>query len=718
MGKKVGIDLGTTYCAVAIYNERTKKPEIVKNSFGNTITPSVVQINEDGDIIVGEEAKDAFEVGESGCAIAFKRGMGSQEDYAFINGKGYTAEDLSAILLKELKRQAEETLHDTIDEAVITVPAYFFHKERQATLNAAKKAGLKVRMLINEPTAAALNYGVEHFRENAIILVYDLGGGTFDITLLQMGTNKQINCLKTMGNHMLGGKDWDNALVSYILNMIESETGEDISDNIAFVNELSGQVEQIKRTLSKARQAKIKLRIPDYGLYETVVTVDEFEEITKSLIDQTGTLCEAILKEAGLTWSKVTDILLVGGSTKMPQVSKYLQKISGHKPLGILKPDEAVALGAAIQTTLPLPQYNTYQVTANNKTNISTGKVRLEEQISVASIRVNDVQAHALGIIAVNKEGTYYENQNIIPANQEIPVKCARKFKYYTSPNEDNEVDVYLLQGTKPILECEILNKYVISGITHQIDPVELRIQYSYDKSGMVHVQARKGHENIDLPIREEPVEDDLSRFGLPIPKPKVKQEETTVLFVIDTSGSMDGNRIEEARLAIKDFTNKLSDYRVTYGLLAFSETTTVVSDLSHKVQNLLNKLPSLYSGLGGYGTDYDPFPTALQMLKRTKGKKYIVVLTDGEWYGNARNAIQTSKECLRYDIQIIAVGIGEADYSFLRQISTIPADALKIDVSMLRQSFGNIAQNIGGSSYRKNDSFYSEVETWEAVDE
>lgn len=717
MSKKVGIDLGTTFCAVAIYNESTKQPEIVKNRFGNKITPSVIQICDDGEIIIGDEAKDAFDEGDNGCITAFKRGMGENKPYAYVNGQGYTSEDLSAILLKELKEMAEETLNDTIDEAVITVPAYFFHKERQATLNAAKKAGIKVRMLINEPTAAALNYGIDHFRENAIILVYDLGGGTFDVTLLQMGQNKEINCLKTMGNHILGGKDWDRALVSYIVSLIESETGEYLNDDFAFINSLSGKVEKIKKDLSKATQTKVKLHIPNYGLYETIISREIFEQITKSLLDQTVTLCESILLESHLQWHDITDILLVGGSTRMPQVSSYLQKISGHKPLTLMNPDEAVALGAAIQTTLPLPKYNTY--TASTNETIQKGQVKPEEKLTtVASIRVNDVQAHTLGIIAVNSEGTYYENQNIIPANQEIPVKRAKKFKYYTSPNKNNEVDIYLLQGTRPILECEILNKYVISGIRHMDEPTTIRIQYSYDMSGMVHVQARQEDDNIDLPIREEPIEEDLSRFGQPIPKQKIKQEPTTVLFVIDTSGSMAGERIKEAKLSIKDFIKKLSLHNVTYGLIAFSESVTQVVSFSNRPSKIIDKLPSFDSGLGGCGTDADPFPTIQSMFNGIRGKKYAIVLTDGEWYGNARKATSTSQLCKDKDIQIIAIGIGEADIEFLRKISSMPADALKIDVTQLRTSFGNIAQSIGGNTTTREDISYSEVETWKAVDE
>ena len=724
MSVKIGIDLGTTFSAVAIYDKTTQMPKIVKNQYGNHITPSVIQFCDDGEIIIGDEAKEAFDEGDVGCVTAFKRGMGDNQPYAFYKGKGYSAEELSAMLLKALKEDTEKILNDTIEEAVITVPAYFFHKERQATLNAAKKAGLKVRMLINEPTAAALNYGVNHWRENAVIMVYDLGGGTFDVTLLQMGNHNEIHCLKTMGNHILGGKDWDRALVHYLIQLIYSETGEDVKKDNQFMNELSGNVEKIKKDLTKAKQVKIKLRVPHYGVYETIITVEDFENLTHSLLDQTVTLCETILKESQMDWHQVTDILLVGGSTRMPQVSKYLEKVSGHRPLTQVNPDEAVALGAAIQTILPIPKYEKIQAgeLKSTPTRFKAGLVKKEQSLTHASaIRVKDVQAHALGIIAVNAEGTHYENQNIIPANQEIPVKCAKKFQYYTYPNRKNEVDIYLLQGTKPILECEILNKYVISGIKHKEDgPTIIRIQYSYDASGLVHVQARQEDDQYDLPIREEPIDKDISRFGQPIPQEKITQEKVSVLFVIDTSGSMAGSRIDEAKLSIKDFVHKLKGKNVSFGILAFSSSITPIQSLTENRHKINKSTDSLDSGIGGCGTSADPFPAAQKIFESVKGRKIIIVLTDGDWYGVEPEPTVTADICKKNQIEIIAIGIGESNLEFLRKISSISEKALKINEKQLRQSFGNIAQTIRDSSHTKGkiNREYSSVDTWDAVDE
>ena len=249
MGIKVGIDLGTTFSAVAMMDEKKGQPVIIPNTLGERITPSVIQFTEDDEIIVGSEAKEAFEAGESGCASVFKRSMGNSDTYCSFNGKKYTAEDLSAILLRYLKEEAEASTHQKIDEAVVTVPAYFYHKERQATMKAAKKAGLNIRQIINEPTAAAMNYGVNHWRENARVLVYDLGGGTFDVTLVQMKKNNQMESLQTTGDHTLGGKDWDARICAAIESKIESETGYYVSEYPEIHQTVTRNAENIKKQL-------------------------------------------------------------------------------------------------------------------------------------------------------------------------------------------------------------------------------------------------------------------------------------------------------------------------------------------------------------------------------------------------------------------------------------------------------------------------------------
>lgn len=344
MGIKVGIDLGTTFSAVAMMDEKKGQPVIIPNALGERITPSVIQFTEDDEIIVGAEAKEAFEAGESGCASVFKRSMGNPDTYCSFNGIKYTAEDLSAILLRYLKEEAEAVTHQTIDEAVVTVPAYFYHKERQATMKAAKKAGLKVRQIINEPTAAAMNYGVNHWRENARVLVYDLGGGTFDVTLVQMKKNNQMESLQTIGDHTLGGKDWDARICALIESKIESETGYYMSEYPEIHQTVTQNAENIKKQLTSRNVANVRLNLPGYGWYSTTMLLEEFEQSTTDLIERTGTLCESLLRGLGIGWRDVTDILLVGGSTRMRQVSAYLKRISGHTPLAQVNPDEAVAL--------------------------------------------------------------------------------------------------------------------------------------------------------------------------------------------------------------------------------------------------------------------------------------------------------------------------------------------------------------------------------------
>ena len=356
MGAKVGIDLGTTFCAVAIMDEERGEPVILANTQNEKIIPSVIQVSENGEPNVGTDARDAMENGEYGCAAAFKRDMGKPGTYCTFYGRDYTPVDLSAILLRYLKREAEAVLGQPIDEAVITVPAYFYDKERAATMEAARLAGLNVRQIINEPTAAAMNYGANHWRKNARILVYDLGGGTFDVTLVEMKADSQMNSLQTIGDHALGGKDWDDRLAGLIEQHIQAETGLDPASCTGLHTLAAQAAESVKKQLSQRTSVPVSLTLPGYGRYSTDITREEFEQSTRDLIGRTGALCQNLLDGLGIGWQDVTDVLLVGGSTRMPQVSAYLKQISGHTPLSQVHPDEAVALGAAIQVHLPLPE--------------------------------------------------------------------------------------------------------------------------------------------------------------------------------------------------------------------------------------------------------------------------------------------------------------------------------------------------------------------------
>lgn len=751
MGIKVGIDLGTTFSAVAMMDEEKGQPVIIPNSLGERITPSVIQFTEDDEIIVGSEAKEAFETGESGCTSVFKRSMGNTDTYCSFNGKEYTAEDLSAILLRYLKEEAEAVTQQTIDEAVVTVPAYFYHKERQATMKAAKKAGLRVRQIINEPTAAAMNYGVNHWRENARVLVYDLGGGTFDVTLVQMKKENQMESLQTTGDHTLGGKDWDARICGLIESKIESETGYYISEYPEFHRIVTQIAENIKKQLTSKKIANVRLSLPGYGWYSTTISLDEFEQSTKDLIERTGTLCGSLLRGLGIGWEDVTDILLVGGSTRMKQVSAYLKHISGHTPLAQVNPDEAVALGAAIQVHLPLPKYSVISMPPSAESNTERGTIfkfrkSFQKTVRPASqknllpgtvgkevalnnalcVRHVDVVAHAMGVIAVNADGTHYINKTIIPANQKIPVKCAEAFHYYTSARGDNEVDIYVLQGIKSPLECEIIGKYVVSGIIHnrKDNPTTIKIQYSYDLNGMVHVQARQGNATTDLPIREEPIPSDMSKFGLPINPEEMRPaaESISVVMAVDVSGSMSGKPIEDARNAMCHFVDNFEDYLgdVEIGVIAVSDRSQIVQSLTSDFSKCKASIRSITECMTGICNAGHPFNDFKSMLGHVKGKRIGIVLADGVW-DNQSIAVNEARKCHQMGIDITGIGFGCADKEFLRDISSGDIDSMLVDQSELTQSFGKIAQEIGGGSNtgkRGRAGAETPVETWLAINE
>ena len=533
MSISVGIDLGTTFSAVAYIDPKTKLPQIIPNSEGSKLTPSVIQFL-DGDVIFGSEAEDAYNAGEEDCVATFKREMGVDKPYCYIDGKPYTSEELSAMLLKHLKDEAEATIGETIKDAVITVPAYFYSKEREATIRAAETAGLKVKKIIDEPNAAAMAYGLNHWRENANILVYDLGGGTFDVTLVHMGKDGVLSTITTRGNHKLGGRDWDARIEDILVTRFESETGLDIRGDRELLSIVSGMSEGVKKQLSaqNMQATKVSASFPGYGKATVTITKAEFEENTADLLDRTGALCLAVLEEAGLSQKDVTDVLLVGGSTRMPQVSAYLQRLFNKRPLSHVNPDEAVALGAAIQSSKENEAYAALSVqvvdgkktTDRTKSGLSSHvSVRAEKKLnSLSMLTLRETTAHAMGVIAINDDGNRYYNEIIIPANHPRPVRAAKKFRFYTSPRTTNELAIYVLQGdSENPLDCQITYKYVVTGIKHvnrgeKIGTV-IRLQYSYDVNGVIHIQARQEDSHVDLPIRKENVPADISKFGQPV---------------------------------------------------------------------------------------------------------------------------------------------------------------------------------------------------------
>jgi molecular chaperone DnaK len=554
----VGIDLGTTFSAVAYIDPQTKLPIIIPNSEGNKITPSVIQFL-NGAPVFGTDAESAFNAGEPNCAATFKRGMGKDETYCEIDGKPYTAEDLSALLLRHLKNDAETALGDMVSDAVITVPAYFYSREREATIRAAEAAGLKVKKIIDEPNAAAMTYGLSHWRENANILVYDLGGGTFDVTLTRMGKDGELITITTRGDHYLGGRDWDNRIEDLLHDKFSEESGVDTKETPETIAIIRGLTEGIKKQLSAMEIVKVSAQIPEFGNVATTITRTEFADNTIDLIERTGDLCRAVLDEAGLTKNDLTDILLVGGSTRMPQVSQFLTSLFGKKPIAHVNPDEAVALGAAIQSSKDDAKYSRLAVVEQNGAKVTDrkaisgrliGTVKPEKRLtSVGLLQLQETTAHAMGIIATNAEVTKYINDTIIPANHPRPVRAAKAFTQRTRAQGDNEMEIFVLQGSSENpLDNQIPYRFIVSGIRHipsQRGRTLVRVQYSYDQNGVIHVQARQEQDDVDLPIRKEAVPSDMSIYGLPITEPKATESSSRSMGVYSQWAGV--NRIPSA---------------------------------------------------------------------------------------------------------------------------------------------------------------------------
>ncbi|MDR1841214.1 MAG: Hsp70 family protein [Holophagales bacterium] len=725
----VGIDLGTTFSAVAYIDPQSKLPKIVPNREGNKITPSVIQFV-NGQPIFGAEAESAFNAGEPGCAATFKRGMGKTETYCVIDGKPFTAEELSALLLRHLKEEAEAELGDTIKEAVITVPAYFYSTEREATVRAATAAGIKVKKIIDEPNAAAMAYGLNNWRENANILVYDLGGGTFDVTLTRMGCNGNLSTIATRGDRLLGGRDWDNRIELLLLDKFAEETGADIHSDAATKTMIRGMTEGVKKQLSAMQSANATASIPDFGSATVVITRTEFEESTADLLDRTGALCQAVLTEAGFSARDVTDVLLVGGSTRMPQISQYIFRMFGKKPITHVNPDEAVALGAAIQSTKENESYAALSMQVMNDgkkvTDRSDSGLSLHLSVkpsqklsSLGLLTLRETTAHAMGIIAVSADTTKYINDIIIPANHPRPVRVAKAFAFYTSANCVDEMEIYVLQGDKENpLDNIIPYKYVASGIRHikeQKGKTTIKVQYSYDNNGIIHVQARQEDDRIDLPIRKEFVPDDMSKYALPIdPAEFQRLELLNVVMAVDVSGSMSGAPLSDAKAAMCNFIRQMDFSHTQVGVLAVSDSTAIVTKLTDNENACIRAIQSITCGQTGYGNDAHPFAIIKSMLESKEGRLFSIILADGVWsYQDA--AVAAAKQCNAAGIETAAIGFGSADEKFLKDISSEDANALLVSQSQLTSAFGTIAQSLGGGTARSGyDNTASDADTWD----
>ena len=694
MGIRVGIDLGTTFCAVARIDQNTGKPQIIKNSFGSTTTPSVLCFEENGNILFGEDAKNMQSVGDTNAIAFFKRSMGNKLFSVELFGKKYNATDFSAILLSKLKEEAEQQCGETIDSAVITVPAYFTHIERTETLNAGKRAGLDVIAIINEPTAAAFAYGLNEKENEQTVLIYDLGGGTFDATLARINKN-EIKILGSDGDHELGGKDWDDCIARYLASEFYEKYGEDISDDPEMIASLLVTAENVKKQLTQKDVVNVPIRYK--GISGNIeITEEIFESISQFLIGTTKDVVERLMQDVNVTWENIDGVILVGGSTRMRMIHNYIKEMSGKEPLGGVNVDEAVALGAAIRANI------------TDKGNVvpflgGLLKKKNTDLFIKGAKAVSDVTAHSLGMISISADGEEYVNSVIIKKNTPIPTSNTKAFNFKTRA-KNNELEIYVLQGDyKRPLDNTIINKYVISNIKKTTPPKSIiEVTYQYNSNGVIEVSATQKETGKKLPIKIEAIPEDME-WANGSPKDNQNNNSTPdveVLLTMDLSGSMSGTPLAEAKKAMKRFVDEMDKDIVRIGLIPFANRTSVVLKPTNdyrKVKKAIDEL--IIDDEFGYGNSAHPFDLGLSELEINDADvKYIIVLTDGMW-GCCDAAISSAKTCHKNNIEIMALGFGSADYSFLKKIASTDEFASLTDLSNLSGSFSKIAQVIGESS-------------------
>lgn len=475
---KVGIDLGTTFSAVA-YVDDSGKAQIIPNRDGDRTTPSVV-LFEDGVPIVGKEAKANSVTDSLNVSQFVKRQMGDKSfHFDTESGESFSAEDISAIILKKLKSDAEAFLGKEISEAVITVPAYFSDAQRKATQDAGKIAGINVTAIINEPTAAALSYGLskENFQGN--ILVYDLGGGTFDVTVMSI-TPESIKVLATLGDKNLGGFDFDNLIVDYASREFLKQTGADINDDDNAMQDLREKAESAKKALS----AKARTTIAVFSEGKSVkieLTKEQFEEMASGVIGRTEVIIGLAMEDSGLKWKDIDKILLVGGSTRIPAVQLMITNVSGGiMPSLDINPDEAVALGAA------------YYANA-----FGAGQMA-GDRVKVSNTEIVDVNPHSLGVVLVDNDTNKLFNEIVLKRNTSLPAEGTT----VTCTMEDNQKywKVSITEGEDEDLEyVTTIGESVIKLTGNRPKGSPNTLILYYDLNGIVHVKVIDGVDNSDL---------------------------------------------------------------------------------------------------------------------------------------------------------------------------------------------------------------------------
>lgn len=531
MSKIIGIDLGTTNSAVAVMEGG--EPTIIANVEGNRTTPSVVAFTKNGERLVGETAKRQAITNAARTITSIKREMGT--DYKVkIDDKEYSPQEISAMILQKIKSDVESYLGETVTEAVITVPAYFTDSQRQATKDAGKIAGLDVKRIINEPTAAALAYGMDKDTEQHKIMVFDLGGGTFDVSILEIGDGV-FEVLATRGNNRLGGDDFDEVLMKYMISEFKKENGIDLSKDVTAMQRLKDAAEKAKKELSTTMTTNVNLPfITAVDGAPVHLNMDikraKFEELSSSLVDKTLVPVREALSDAGLTASEIDKVLLVGGSTRIPAVQEAVKKLIGKEPQKDINPDECVAIGAAIQG------------------GVLTGEVK--------DLLLLDVTPLSLGIETMGGVMT-----RLIERNTTIPAKKSQIFS--TAADGQTAVDIHVLQGEREFAhDNTTLGRFQLTGIPAAPRGIpQIEVTFDIDANGIVNVSAKdlgSGNEQkITITASTKLSEDEINK--------KVReaeqfaQEDKKKKEVVETKNNAE-SLIYQTEKTLKDLEGKISE--------------------------------------------------------------------------------------------------------------------------------------------------------------